>query len=192
MEKVGRMVGLKVWGGKIGGYSPPVESTRSATALTCCCLHHPPPPQQPHPGGEQEMWQLQPTANQRHTTIHHPPPSSTSTTTTPRWRRGDLVYPINNQPQAQSKTNHNLQPSNASTILHNNHTQEQTGDVAGPINNQPLAQSKSDFIRDSFFITLSNNHTLEDTRGGEQQKWRSINWERARDTFCTQKRAHWS
>ena len=148
MEKVGRMVGLKVWGGKIGGYSPPVESTRSATALTCCCLHHPPPPQQPHPGGEQEMWQLQPTANQRHTTIHHPPPSSTSKTTTPRWRRGDLVYPINN---TQSKTNHNLLPSNASTILHNNHTQEQIGDVAGPINNQPLAQSKSDFIRDSFF-----------------------------------------
>ena len=73
MEKVGGMVGLKVWGGKIGGYSPPVESTRSATALTCCCLHHPPPPQQPHPGGEQEMWQLQPTANQRHTTTHHPP-----------------------------------------------------------------------------------------------------------------------
>ena len=42
----------------------------------------------------------------------------------------------------------------------------------------------------SFFITLSNNHALDDIRGGQQQKWR--NWERAGDTFCTQKRANWS
>ena len=132
----------------------------------------------------------QPTrGTQPHTIFHHPPPPQQ-----PHPGEDVEIWSI------LSTTSH--RHNKKQTTTYNHPTPPPSSTTTTPRNRQEMWQVQSTtnhWHRASltlsvtlFFITLSNNHTLEDTRGGEQQKWRSINWERAGDTFCTQKRANWS